>query len=124
MAIFAERMRVALAMIAHVQVVVEKLAGQHGGARRRRQAITYLETLKAISRLLLLACTREMVMGGGAVRKTHIFVALLRCSICLLAGVPSGSSTFWQWCLSAALSVLLAVPLFLLIVMLLRTPVM
>eukprot|EP00752_Nemacystus_decipiens_P011059 g9825.t1 len=65
-AVFAERMRVALAMIAHVQVVVEKLAGQHGGARRRRQAITYLETLKAISRLLLLACTREMVMGGGA----------------------------------------------------------
>ncbi|CAM9487915.1 unnamed protein product [Pylaiella littoralis] len=65
-AVLAERMRVALAVIAHVQVVVEKLAGQHGGPRRRRQAITYLETLKALSRLLLLACTREMVIGGGA----------------------------------------------------------
>ncbi|CAM9235774.1 unnamed protein product [Hapterophycus canaliculatus] len=64
--VLAERMRVALAIIAHVQVVVEKLAGQHGGPRRRRQAITYLETLKALSRLLLLACTREMVIGGGA----------------------------------------------------------
>lgn len=67
-AVVAERMRVALAVIAHVQVVVEKLARQHGGPRRRRQAITYLETLKALSRLLLLACTREMVIGGGAVR--------------------------------------------------------
>ncbi len=66
--VFAERMRVALAMIAHVQVVVEKLAGQHGGPRRRRQAITYLEFLKALSRLLLLACSREMVTGGGVVR--------------------------------------------------------
>lgn len=75
MTVVAERMRVALAMIAHVQVVVEKLAGQHGGSRRRRQAITYLETLKALSRLLLLTCTREMVMGGGAVR-TICFVTL------------------------------------------------
>lgn len=64
---FAERMRIALAVIVHVQVVLEKLAGQHGGERRRRQAITYLETLKALSRLLLLACTREMVTGGGVV---------------------------------------------------------
>lgn len=71
----------ALAMIAHVQVVVEKLAGQHGGPRRRRQAITYLETLKAVSRLLLLACTKEMVMGGGAVR------ALSCCEACI-AAVP------------------------------------
>lgn len=70
-------MRVALAMIAHVQVVVEKLAGQHGGPRRRRQAITYLETLKALSRLLLLACTREMVMGGGAVRYLFFFFVAL-----------------------------------------------
>ncbi|CAM9645690.1 unnamed protein product, partial [Scytosiphon promiscuus] len=66
MAVVAERMRVALAIIAHVQVVAEKLAGQHGGPRRRRQAITYLEALKALSRLMLLACTKEMVIGGGA----------------------------------------------------------
>lgn len=66
-AAFAERMRIALAMIAHVQVVVEKLAGQHGGGRGRRQAIIYLETLKAASRLLLLACSREMIVGGGSV---------------------------------------------------------
>eukprot|EP00904_Undaria_pinnatifida_P013145 jgi/Undpi1/8961/HiC_scaffold_26.g11422.m1 len=63
---FAERMRVALAMIAHVQIVVEKLAGQHGGGRGRRQAIIYLETLKAVSRLILLACSREMIVGGGS----------------------------------------------------------
>lgn len=77
MAILAERMRVALAIIAHVQVVVEKLAGQHGGPRRRRQAITYLETLKALSRLMLLACTKEMVIGGGA-------VSLVSCGSCHL----------------------------------------
>ncbi|CAB1112412.1 unnamed protein product [Ectocarpus sp. CCAP 1310/34] len=65
-AVVAQRMRVALAMIANVQIVVEKLAAQHGGPRRRRQAIVYLETLKALARLLLLACTREMVMGGGS----------------------------------------------------------
>lgn len=66
-AVVAQRMRVALAMIANVQIVVEKLAAQHGGPRTRRQAIVYLETLKALARLLLLACTREMVMGGGSV---------------------------------------------------------
>lgn len=77
-AVFAERMRIALAMIAHVQIVVEKLAGQHGGERRRRQAITYLETLKAISRLLLLACTKEMVLGGGAVSTAFVFAFFCR----------------------------------------------
>lgn len=67
MAVLTERMRIALAMIAHVQIVVEKMVGQHGGEQRRRQAIMYLEMLKAVSRLVLLACTREMVIGGGAV---------------------------------------------------------
>lgn len=60
-------MRVALSVLAHVQIVVEKIAGQHGGERRRRQAIAYIETLKAICRLLLLACTREMLIDGGKV---------------------------------------------------------
>lgn len=64
---FAEQMRLAISMLAHVQIVVEKIAGKHGGMGRRRQAITYLETLKAISRLLLLACRREMIIRGGNV---------------------------------------------------------
>lgn len=76
-AAFAERMRIALAMIAHVQIVVEKLAGQHGGGRGRRQAIIYLETLKAASRLLLLACSREMIVGGGSVGCTYFVPACL-----------------------------------------------
>lgn len=70
--VFSDQMRVALAVIAHVQIVVEKLAGYHGGERRRQQAITYIETLKAISRLLLLACTKDMVIGGGVV-STHCY---------------------------------------------------
>lgn len=57
-----------LSMLARVQIVVEKIAGQHGGQKRRRQAITYLETVKAIARLLLLTTTREMIIGGGHVR--------------------------------------------------------
>ena len=66
-ATFAARMRVVLAMITNVQIVLEKLSGQHGGERRRRQAIMCIETLKAVSRLLLLTCTREMVVTGGVV---------------------------------------------------------
>lgn len=78
---FAEQMRVAVAVFSHIQIVVEKLARQHGGERGRRYAITCLEALKAVSRLLLLACTREMVIGGGAV-STHIYGTsepLMRC---------------------------------------------
>ena len=70
-------MRIALAMIAHVQIVVEKLAGQHGGGRGRRQAILFLEALKAASRLLLLACSREIIVGGGSVGFASIFVHVI-----------------------------------------------
>lgn len=84
-AVFAERMRIALAIIAHVQVVVEKLAGHHGRERRRRQAITYLEALKAVSRLVLLACTKEMVLGGGAVSTASVCVCVC---VFLLQGMP------------------------------------
>lgn len=73
-AAFVERMQVLLAIVNHVQVVLEKLSGQHGGERRRRQAIMYIETLKAVSRLLLLACTREMIFAGGVVRDAVYFV--------------------------------------------------
>lgn len=54
-------------MLAHIQIVAEKIARQHGGARRRRQVITYLETFKAVARLVLLATTREMIIFGGQV---------------------------------------------------------
>lgn len=77
MTVFADRMRVALSVLAHVQIVTEKIAGQYGGERRRRQTITYVETLKAISRLILLACTKEMVIGGGKVRFQTLLPLLL-----------------------------------------------
>lgn len=86
-------MRVALSVLAHVQIVAEKIAGQQGGERRRRQAITYLETLKAISRLLLLACTREMVIGGGKVRFQVIVIVVVAFRLLLLVLSASISSS-------------------------------
>ncbi|CAM9511981.1 unnamed protein product [Choristocarpus tenellus] len=63
-----ERLRVALSVLTYIQIVVEKIAVQAGGDHRRRQAISCIEVLKAIFRLLLLTQTRDMTLGGGTVR--------------------------------------------------------
>ncbi|CAM9753074.1 unnamed protein product, partial [Discosporangium mesarthrocarpum] len=60
-----ERLQVVLAVLAHVQIVAEKTAHQVGGEQGRRTVITCVEALKAVCRLLLLASTQDMLLGGG-----------------------------------------------------------
>lgn len=64
---FSEEIRLVLSMLINMQIVIEKIAGQHGGLKRRRQAITCVEALKVLARLVLVATTREMLIDGGQV---------------------------------------------------------
>ncbi|KAG5188701.1 peroxisomal membrane protein-domain-containing protein [Tribonema minus] len=58
-------LRTALVVLAHIEVVAEKVAAASGGAVRRRQLITAIEVAKAVMRLTILALTREMLLAGG-----------------------------------------------------------
>lgn len=70
--------RVPLSLISHVQVLAEVVARKVGGDVGKWRLIVWVEVVKGVLRLVLLAQRhRAMLMRGGKVRQNSLCVMLL-----------------------------------------------